>query len=311
MLCGSLDGRGDLGENGYMYMYGWVPLQFTWNCHNVGYTPIQNEKFKRIKIEEACFLRVPRPDFFLVEINSHTFEGCRGWAPGGQDGRCWRGAEDSSMPPAAVIPACQAVGGSPCLSCTCPDSLSMMPGPSVSHASCHRFQTSQETASFHFQLCQMGLLCNQTWLSPRIDPKAPSDLMTFPRALLSLTSCLGWWAALPHPHASWGLELHRESPRLNCCCSSLGTWRQSPLAAPVIFLYHRCSSLASGSREEVHGPLHFEKVKPNSDNGVCPIGQGQGFKVGECWTPHLEGTRNKLSLTPYLARSAKDTWKNP
>ena len=62
----------------------------------------------------------------------------------------------------------------------------------VSHASRHRFQTSQETASFHFQLCQMGLLCNQTCLSPRIDPKAPSNLMTFPHALLSSASCLGW-----------------------------------------------------------------------------------------------------------------------
>ena len=24
-----------LGENGYMYMYGWVPLLFTWNHHNI------------------------------------------------------------------------------------------------------------------------------------------------------------------------------------------------------------------------------------------------------------------------------------
>ena len=26
---------GSLGDNGYMYMYGWVPLLFTWNYHNV------------------------------------------------------------------------------------------------------------------------------------------------------------------------------------------------------------------------------------------------------------------------------------
>ena len=25
----------DLGENGYMYMYGWVPLLSTWNYHNI------------------------------------------------------------------------------------------------------------------------------------------------------------------------------------------------------------------------------------------------------------------------------------
>ena len=26
---------GGLGENGYMYMYGWVPSPFTWNYHNI------------------------------------------------------------------------------------------------------------------------------------------------------------------------------------------------------------------------------------------------------------------------------------
>ena len=31
----SLDGRGALGKNGYMYVYGWVPLLFTWNYHNL------------------------------------------------------------------------------------------------------------------------------------------------------------------------------------------------------------------------------------------------------------------------------------
>ena len=24
-----------LGENGYMYIYGWVPSLFTWNYHNI------------------------------------------------------------------------------------------------------------------------------------------------------------------------------------------------------------------------------------------------------------------------------------
>ena len=27
--------EGSLGKNGYMYMYGWVPLLFTWNYHNI------------------------------------------------------------------------------------------------------------------------------------------------------------------------------------------------------------------------------------------------------------------------------------
>ena len=35
MLCGSQDGRGSLQENGYIYMYGWVPSPFTWNYHNI------------------------------------------------------------------------------------------------------------------------------------------------------------------------------------------------------------------------------------------------------------------------------------
>ena len=39
-----------LVENGHMYMYGWVPLLFTWNYHNIviSYPPIQNKKFKKI-----------------------------------------------------------------------------------------------------------------------------------------------------------------------------------------------------------------------------------------------------------------------
>ena len=28
-------GEGSLGESGYMYMYGWVPLLSTWNFHNI------------------------------------------------------------------------------------------------------------------------------------------------------------------------------------------------------------------------------------------------------------------------------------
>ena len=41
--------EGSLGENGYMHMYGWVPLLFTWNNHNSVnclHTPIQKKKFK-------------------------------------------------------------------------------------------------------------------------------------------------------------------------------------------------------------------------------------------------------------------------
>ena len=37
MSCGSLDGSGGLEENGYMYLYGWVPLLSTWNYHIVNW----------------------------------------------------------------------------------------------------------------------------------------------------------------------------------------------------------------------------------------------------------------------------------
>jgi len=43
--------EGSLGENGYMYMYAWVPLVFAWNYHNIVNTPIQSKKFKnKVKI---------------------------------------------------------------------------------------------------------------------------------------------------------------------------------------------------------------------------------------------------------------------
>ena len=282
----------------------------------MGYTPIENKKFKRKNMEKRQSvypLHFPRPDFFPGgDEQSHLWGLQRlsprssgwemlAWGGGHQHASCRRHSK-----------ACQVAGGRLRLSCTCPDSLPMMPGPLfVSQASRHRFQTSQETASFHFQLCQMGLLCNQTCLSPRIDPKAPSNLMTFPHALLSLASCLGWWAALPHPDVSWGLELCRESPRLNCCRSSQGPGGR-PLWQHLSF---SCTTAAVpwhlGPGRKFMGPSTLKKWDANNNNGVCPTGQGQGFKAGECWTSHPEGTPNKLSLTPNLARSAKDTWKEP
>ena len=36
-----------LGENGYMYMYGWVPSLFTITTLLISYTPIQTTKFKK------------------------------------------------------------------------------------------------------------------------------------------------------------------------------------------------------------------------------------------------------------------------
>ena len=46
-LYGSLDGKG-LGENGHMYMDGWVPSRSpeTTAALLIGYTPTQNIKFE-------------------------------------------------------------------------------------------------------------------------------------------------------------------------------------------------------------------------------------------------------------------------
>ena len=47
--CGSLDGKGGLGENGYMYMYGWVPSLSTWNYHNIVNRLYLNTKVQKKK----------------------------------------------------------------------------------------------------------------------------------------------------------------------------------------------------------------------------------------------------------------------
>ena len=44
MLRGQLGWEGSLGENAYMYVYGWVPLLSTWNYHN-----IVNHLYSKIK----------------------------------------------------------------------------------------------------------------------------------------------------------------------------------------------------------------------------------------------------------------------
>ena len=41
--------EGILGENGYMYMYGWIPLLSTWNDHNIVNWRYSNKKLKKEK----------------------------------------------------------------------------------------------------------------------------------------------------------------------------------------------------------------------------------------------------------------------
>ena len=66
--------KGGLGENGYMYMYGWVPSLFTSNYHNTvhGYTPIQNKKLK-IYLKIYTQYRLNCPPFFRLPCSLSLF----------------------------------------------------------------------------------------------------------------------------------------------------------------------------------------------------------------------------------------------
>ena len=60
-------------HGGHVYMYNWVPLLFSWNCHTtvlISYTPIQNLKKKLKKTIHYMF-----ESFLKIEINKvvHVF----------------------------------------------------------------------------------------------------------------------------------------------------------------------------------------------------------------------------------------------
>ena len=74
---------GSLGENGYMYMYGWVPSLFTWNITTLlmGYTPIQNKRFKNslsflpysTGAQVSCLRGTPSHVFLLKKNGSSLY----------------------------------------------------------------------------------------------------------------------------------------------------------------------------------------------------------------------------------------------
>lgn len=138
--------------------------------------------FPRPSLVEAL-----RPCLFRFHVERSGSEGYRGLPPrrSGQEMLAQsRGQQQGSCLPSRARQVQEAAPPLLHLPRFIPDEA----GPLfVSHASCHRSRTSKETVSFHFQLCQMVLLCNQIWLRPKIEPKAPSDLMTFPCTLFSLT----------------------------------------------------------------------------------------------------------------------------
>ena len=58
VLCSSLDGRG-FGENGYMFVYGWVPSRGspeTITTLLIGYTPVWNKKIFLKKISQPLLI---------------------------------------------------------------------------------------------------------------------------------------------------------------------------------------------------------------------------------------------------------------
>ena len=68
MLCGTWTG-GELGENGYMYMYSWVLSLFTWNCHN-----IVNLKNKIICIQIMSSVNKDSFNFFFQKQSYWNFQ---------------------------------------------------------------------------------------------------------------------------------------------------------------------------------------------------------------------------------------------
>lgn len=85
-LHGSLDGREAAGSR-YTCKYGWGPLLFTWNSHNViltGYTPTLNKKFKRkeIKYSWLCYCHKHHPVSTTLVHSEHVRQGLNSQSDG-------------------------------------------------------------------------------------------------------------------------------------------------------------------------------------------------------------------------------------
>ena len=79
MLCGSVEGS--LGENGYMYMYGWVPSRSpeAITVLLICYTPIENKKFKlkkkRIWGHTGCYYQAEANHLTRMNLSFCSLEG--------------------------------------------------------------------------------------------------------------------------------------------------------------------------------------------------------------------------------------------
>ena len=90
VLCASLDGRRVWGENGYMHMYGWVPLLRTWKYHNIvnRLYLIQNKKFKEKRCGSAQDLDLDKFSYiaevlWVTETGNQAWGNHRLWPPRG------------------------------------------------------------------------------------------------------------------------------------------------------------------------------------------------------------------------------------
>lgn len=85
----------------------------------------------------------------------------------------------------------------------------------------------------------------------------------------------------------------------------LGPLRRSPLAGPLIFPHYR---LISGSREKVHGTPPLWKSEMRSVIMWFALkGKHMSLEHVSAGLPHLEGTPNKLSLTPKILPGQQKT----
>lgn len=211
--------------------------------------------------------------------NSETLEGCRGWAPGGRTG----GAGLGPRIPACLLPSFQGLpssrGSTPAflhLPRFIPDDtgpLSLMPattGPKQAK------KLSASTSNY----VKWAYWCNQIWLSTRINPKAPSDLMTLPHTRLSLTPCLAWWAAL-QPDVSWGAGTLQEEPKAELLPLPPGAPEAVPSGRASHFPTLSLDIWVQGKSSR--DPSALKKWDAISNNVVCPKGQAREFGACECW----------------------------
>ena len=85
-LHGSLEGREVAGSR-YTCMYGWGPLLFTCNGHNIiltGYTPILNKNFNRkeIKYSWTCYCHNRHPVLTTLVHSEHVRQGLNSQSDG-------------------------------------------------------------------------------------------------------------------------------------------------------------------------------------------------------------------------------------